>query len=113
MFYNKDNIFYKIINKELKANILIEGEYFIAINDIAPKAPVHMLMIPKGEYIDYYEFATRAKDEEMVEVTKGIAALIEMMCLQEGGYKIISNSKAFGEQEIMHFHFHILGKVAQ
>ena len=113
MVYNANNIFYKIITKEIKAHILHEGEHFLAINDIAPKAPVHVLVIPKGKYVDYHDFASNASDAEILEINRGIATLIEQMHLIEGGYRIISNSKSFGEQEVMHLHFHILGKSSQ
>ena len=98
--YNKDNIFYKIINKEIKSNLVLEGKHFIAINDIRPKAPVHVLIIPKGNYIDYSDFVTNATDEE----------IIEQMKLLPGGYKLLSNSGIFGQQEVPHMHVHILGK---
>lgn len=108
--YNKDNIFYKIINKEINSNLVLEGKHFIAINDIRPKAPVHVLIIPKGNYIDYADFVTNASDEEIVDFNKGIAQIVEKMKLLPGGYKLLSNSGLFGQQEVPHMHVHILGK---
>ena len=110
--YNKDNIFYKIINKEINSNLVLEGKHFIAINDIRPKAPVHVLIIPKGNYIDYSDFVTNASDEEIIDFNKGIANIIEQMKLLPGGYKLISNSGLFGQQEVPHMHVHILGKAS-
>ncbi|MBQ9441290.1 MAG: HIT domain-containing protein [Alphaproteobacteria bacterium] len=108
--YNKDNIFYKIINKQINSNLVLEGKHFIAINDIRPKAPVHVLIIPKGNYIDYDDFVSNATDEEIVDFNKGIAQIIEQMKLLPGGYKLLSNSGIFGQQEVPHMHVHILGK---
>ena len=108
--YNKDNIFYKIINKEINSNLVLEGKHFIAINDIRPKAPVHVLVIPKGNYIDYLDFVINASNEEIVDFNKGIAQIIEKMKLLPGGYKLLSNSGLFGQQEVPHMHVHILGK---
>ena len=108
--YNKDNIFYKIINKEINSNLVLEGKHFIAINDIRPKAPVHILIIPKGNYIDYSDFVSNATDEEIIDFNKGIAQIIEQMRLLPGGYKLLSNSGVFGQQEVPHMHVHILGK---
>ena len=113
MEYNSNNIFYKIIHKEINTNLVIEGKYFIAINDIQPKAPVHVLIIPKGNYIDYSDFLKNASDEEIIDFNKGIAKVIELKKLQEGGYKIMSNSGKFGQQEVMHMHVHILGKSSE
>ena len=113
MQYDKNNVFYKIIQKELKSNIVLEGVHFIAINDIAPKAPVHVLLIPKGEYIDYYDFVTKASSEEIIELNNGVAKLIDMMKLREGGYKVTANAGKFGMQEVMHFHIHIMGKPSE
>ena len=108
--YNKDNIFFKIINKEINSNLVLEGKHFIAINDIRPKAPVHVLIIPKGNYIDYSDFVTNATDEEIIDFNKGIAQIIEQMKLLPGGYKLLSNSGVFGQQEVPQMHVHILGK---
>ncbi len=110
MAYDKNNIFYKIINKEIKANIVLEGEYFIAFHDITPKAPVHVLMIPKGCYIDYRDFVENASDSEILDFQRGSSRVIEMLKLKKGGYRLISNSGKFGQQEVMHMHVHILGK---
>ena len=113
MQYNKDNVFYKITHKELKSNLILDGEHFISIYDVAPKAPVHVLIIPKGEYVDYYDFVTKATSEEIVAINKGVATLIEMLKLNEGGYKLVSNSGKFGMQEVMHFHFHLMGNTSE
>lgn len=109
MNYNKDNVFYKIIHKELKSDIVLEGDHYIVINDIKPKAPVHMLVIPKGEYIDWDDFVMNATPGEIVDFNKGIVKAIEKMNLKEGGYRLISNSGKFGRQEVPHLHVHVLG----
>lgn len=109
MKYNKDNVFYKIIHKELKSNIILEGDHYIVINDIIPRAPVHMLVIPKGEYSDWNDFVTKATPGEIIDFSRGIAKTIDMMNLRECGYKLISNSGKFGMQEVPHLHFHVLG----
>ena len=109
MEYDKNNIFYKILHKEVNSNFVLEGEHFVVINDIKPKAPVHMLVIPKGEYIDYADFVTNASNAEILDFNKAIKQVIDMMNLCEGGYRLISNSGKFGEQEVPHMHVHILG----
>ena len=60
MVYNDDNIFAKIINKKLSTDIILENEHAIAFHDIAPQAPIHILIIPKGKYIKYDDFIDKA-----------------------------------------------------
>ena len=114
--YDKDNVFYKMINKEINANIVLEGKHFLAFHDIAPKAPVHILIIPKGCYVDYNDFATNASDEEIIEFNRGIAQIVKKMKLEKYGFKILSNAGKFTNssfpepQGVMHMHVHIVGK---
>lgn len=110
MQYDKNNVFYKIINKEINSTPVLEGDHFIAINDISPKAPVHILIIPKGCYIDYTDFIKNASNDEILDFHRGISKIIDIMKLEDGGYRLISNSGKFGMQEVMHMHVHILGK---
>ncbi|MDR3224307.1 MAG: HIT domain-containing protein [Holosporales bacterium] len=115
MQYDKNNVFYKIINRELNANIILEGEHFLAFHDIAPKAPVHVLVIPKGCYVDYYDFVLNASDTEILDFCRGTAEIIKMMKIEKPGFKLVANAGKFSMndekgQEVMHFHFHILGK---
>lgn len=109
MQYDRNNVFYKIIHKEIQSDILLEREHFIAFRDIRPKAPVHILVIPKGEYVDWYDFAANASSEEISGFCRGISEVIERMGLKKGGYRLISNSGEFGQQEVFHMHVHVLG----
>ena len=56
MDYNDDNIFAKILNKQLSTDIILENDHAIAFHDIAPQAPIHILIIPKGKYVKYDDF---------------------------------------------------------
>lgn len=118
MQYNDDNAFYKIIHKQIQANVVLEGEHFIAFHDIAPRAPVHILIIPKGSYIDYHDFIERASDIEILDFHRGMNQVVKLMKLRENGFKLRTNSGKFrlndeGGQEVMHMHFHILGKPSE
>jgi len=62
MTYNDDNIFAKILNKKLSTDIILENEHAIAFHDIAPQAPVHILIIPKGKFIKYDDFLNKASN---------------------------------------------------
>ena len=70
MVYNDDNIFAKILNKKLSTEIILENEHAIAFNDIAPQAPIHILIIPKGKYIKYDYFLNKASQEEIYHFFK-------------------------------------------
>ncbi|MDR1365330.1 MAG: HIT domain-containing protein [Holosporales bacterium] len=115
MQYDCDNAFYKIIHGTIKANVILEGEHFVAFHDIAPKAPVHVLVIPKGNYADYYDFMENAANEEIIGFFKGVNQIVKLMKLEQNGFKLRTNSGKFrlndeGGQEVMHMHFHVLGK---
>ncbi len=109
MQYDKNNVFYKIIHKELNANIVLNEENYMAFYTIDPKAPTHILIIPKGEYVDMYDFMKNATPQEILDFNEGIVRIIDMMKLNQGGYRIVSNSGKFGMQEVPHFHIHIMG----
>ena len=65
MMYNKENVFAKIIGKNLPAEIIYEDAQILAFKDIAPVAPVHIIVIPKNEYIDYTDFISKASIDEI------------------------------------------------
>ncbi len=107
--YDTKNIFAKILNKEIPAKTIYENEYVLAFYDVAPKAPIHALIIPKNPYISYDDFAQRAAPEEIVALTKAVSHVANLLDLKEKGYRIISNIGKNAGQEIFHFHIHILG----
>ncbi len=98
-------LFCKIINKEIPANIVLENENFLAFHDINPKAPVHILTIPKL-HVDSFNEVT---GETMAGMTKFIQELVKEIEIDKSGYRVISNVGENGGQEVKHLHFHILG----
>ena len=107
--YDKNNIFAKIIRKEAKANIVLENKHILCFKDIFPKAPVHILIIPKGQFKDIYDFSLNATEEEKKAIYDGFARVIDMFNLELNGCRIISNFGNHGRQEVPHLHFHLLG----
>lgn len=99
------NVFQKIIKGELPCNKVLENDDFLAFHDIAPKAPVHVLAIPKKFAKDFQEL----EPQEMVGLTSFIQEVARLLGLDKNGYRIISNVGVDGGQEIPHLHFHILG----
>ena len=110
--YDDQNIFAKILRKEIPNTTVLETEHTLAFRDLYPQAPVHVLVIPKGPYVCYDHFAEAASEAEIVDFTRAIAKV----CAQEGvkpedadGYRMISNAGRNGVQEVPHLHVHILG----
>lgn len=108
MSYNPNNIFAKILKKEIPCQSIYEDEYALAFHDIQPKAPIHVLVIPKGNYENFHNFSGNASDEEITGFYRAVARVIDGLPLEKG-YRIISNFNTFGGQEVPHFHVHILG----
>ena len=107
--YDKNNIFAKIIRKEAEANIVFENKYILCFKDIFPKAPVHILIIPKGQFKDIFDFSINATSEEKKAIYDGFARVINIFDLKSDGCRIISNFGNNGRQEVPHLHFHLLG----
>ena len=108
MSYDDDNIFAQILNKKLPAVIILENEHAIAFNDIAPQAPIHILIIPKGKYIKYDDFLNKAAKEEIYQFFILINQLVKDYNLEKTGYRLITNAGKHANQEVPHLHFHLL-----
>lgn len=102
----KENIFTQIIHKQIPSNIVLENDYILAFYDIKPDAKHHILLIPKGQYVDYMDFYLNASDKEKEEFYKGIYEVINIMKFQN--FSLLTNNGAGAHQVIFHFHMHIL-----
>ena len=109
MAYDSSNIFAKILRGEIPCNKVAEDEHTLAFEDIAPARAVHVLVIPKGAYVDWRDFAANASDQEQAAFTRMIAHVAEMTGIADTGYRVISNVGANGHQEVPHLHMHVLG----
>ena len=101
-------IFAKIIAKEIPADIVYEDELVMAFRDIAPQAPVHILIIPKKEIpaVNNVEAADEAALGRLFTVAAKIA---RDEGIADDGYRLIVNCNEHGGQEVFHLHMHILG----
>lgn len=101
-------IFSKIIAREIPAEIVYEDELVLAFKDIAPAAPVHILIIPKREIATVND--TTTEDElalgRMFTAARQIA---QNSGIAENGYRLIVNCNRDGGQEVWHLHMHLLG----
>ena len=109
MAYDKSNIFAKILRGEIPCTAIDEDEHTLSFADINPQAPVHILVIPKGAYTDWSDFAAHATDEEISAFIKAISRVAELTGIGETGYRVISNIGRDGHQEVPHLHMHVLG----
>ena len=111
--YDPQNIFARILRGEIPNKTVLETEHSLAFEDIQPQAPVHVLVIPKGKYVDFDHFAAAASDAEVLYFTRAVGRV----CRETGaavaaggeGFRTISNAGRHGVQEVPHFHLHVLG----
>lgn len=101
------SIFTKIIDKEIPADILHEDELCLAFRDIAPKAPIHFLVIPKKEIVSLADLT--GEDESIVGRCLVVAAKVAASEGLADGYRLVANCGDDGGQEVPHLHFHVLG----
>ena len=107
--YDLDNIFAKILRSEIPCNKILENEFALAFSDINPQAPIHILIIPKNSYINFYDFTKNASLNEVEFFWKLVNDLIEKLKINHKGFRIITNSGNDGNQDVPHFHIHLLG----
>jgi len=98
-------IFCKIANGEMNSNKVLEDDKFIAFHDINPKAPIHILVIPKV-HVEKFDDTSPTLMAEMTPFIKKVAVTLG---LDKSGYRLITNNGEDAGQEVKHLHFHLLG----
>jgi histidine triad (HIT) family protein len=101
-------LFCRIVAGEIPATVVRETDTTLAFRDIAPKAPVHVLVIPKAHHPDVPAL-TRADPSLAGDVLATAAAVAEAEGLHDGGFRLIFNTGPHGGQEVFHVHAHVLG----
>ncbi len=104
--YDKNNPFAKIIRNEAPREKIYEDDNNLAFYSIAPKAKIHVLVIPKGEYINYEDFNLNATPAEIVSFGKAIVAVTKLLNLTS--YRLVVNHGPDSGQTVFHLHYHIL-----
>ena len=107
--YDDSNIFARILRGELPCRKVHEDEYSLAFHDINPSAPVHILVIPKGAYVSWEDFAAKAPAEEIAGFVRAVGHVARENGLVEPGYRLLANVGAHGGQEVPHLHVHLFG----
>ncbi len=109
MSYDTNNIFARIIRGEIPATKLYEDEHLIVIADIAPAAPVHVLVMPKGHYVSFVDFTTHAPAAVVARFFATVPVIARQLKVEASGYRLITNHGADASQTVPHFHLHMLG----
>ena len=107
MAYDEQNIFAKILRGEIPCDKVYENDHALAFRDIAPQAPVHVLVIPKGPFVSYVEFTEQASDAELAGFMRAVGAVAAELGIAKAGSRILSNQGGDGNQEVPHFHLHV------
>ncbi|MCE2564833.1 histidine triad nucleotide-binding protein [Komagataeibacter sp. FNDCF1] len=107
--YDPQNIFARILRGEVPCKKVYEDTYALAFHDIAPRAPVHVLVIPKGAYVSFADFSAKASEAEITGFIRAVGTVARDLGLEAPGYRLVSNTGAEGGQEVPHFHVHLFG----
>ena len=104
----QDCLFCKIMAGEIPSKKVYEDEFTYAFHDIAPQAPVHVLVIPKKHVSGWYD----AKDENdalLAKLMRTAAQVAKMENIVDSGFRVVSNCGADAQQTVRHLHLHVLG----
>lgn len=101
-------IFCKIINKEIPATVVYENDDIICIKDIAPLAPVHVVMMPKKHICSANEI-TEENSLVVAKIFEAVPNIAKILGVHDDGYRIINNCGENGGQSVEHIHFHLIG----
>ena len=107
--YDDQNIFAKILRGEIPNRTVYEDDWALAFHDIAPQAPVHVLVIPKGAYVSWDDFSARASEAEIAGFIRAVGQIARDLDLVEPGYRLLANVGQHGHQEVPHLHLHLFG----
>jgi diadenosine tetraphosphate (Ap4A) HIT family hydrolase len=107
--YDDQNIFARILRGEIPNRTVFEDEWALAFHDIAPQAPLHVLVIPKGPYVSLADFTAHATDAEIAGFFRAVGAVARLLGLETPGYRILANMGEHAGQEVPHFHVHVFG----
>lgn len=105
--YDPHNVFARILRGELPADIVYEDGWAVAFRDIAPQAPTHLLVVPRGPYVSWDDFSERAADEEIAGFVRAVGRVAREHGLALPGYRLLANIGPHGGQEVGHLHVHL------
>ena len=109
MTYDPTNVFAKIMRGDIPCKKVHEDKFSFAFHDIEPAAPVHVLVVPKGEYVSLHDFSAHAPANMIRGFWQSVQHVAKTLGLSENGYRVISNHGPDAAQTVPHCHVHILG----
>lgn len=107
--YDPANVFARILRGEIPCRKVHEDEWALAFHDINPQAPVHVLVVPKGQYVSLADFSAHASDAEIAGFWRAVGSVARALGLEATGYRVLTNMGVHGHQEVPHFHVHVFG----
>lgn len=107
--YDDGNVFAKILRGELPGKVVLESEHSVALHDINPLAPVHLLVIPRGRYVSWDDFSANASDAEIADLVRTAGEAARMAGADSDGYRLLANVGPRAGQEVAHLHLHLFG----
>ncbi len=107
--YDPQNVFAKILRGEIPCRKQFENEWALAFHDIAPQAPLHVLVIPRGAYISMADFTANARDAEIAGFIRAVGTVARDLGLEAPGYRLLANIGEHSGQEVPHLHVHLFG----
>ncbi len=105
--YDDSNVFARILRGELPARKVYEDEHALAFYDLDPKAPTHILVIPKGPYVSWDDFSEHALEAEIAGFVRAVGKVARDAGLVDPGYRLLANIGQHGGQEVPHLHVHL------
>jgi len=107
--YDDQNVFARILRGEIPCNKVYEDTWALAFNDIAPRAPSHVLVIPKGKFISVADFSSNGSPDEIAGFWRAVVHVAKELGLHDTGFRLVANMGEHGGQEVPHFHVHLFG----
>ncbi len=107
--YDPQNVFAKILRGEIPCRKQFEDDWALAFHDIAPQAPIHVLVIPKGAYISWADFSAKASEAEIAGFVRAVGQVARDLGLEAPGYRLLANVGEDSGQEVPHLHVHLFG----
>ena len=107
--YDPSNVFARILRGEIPSRRVYEDEWAVAFHDIAPQAPVHVLVIPRGPYVALSDFVATASEAEIAGFFRAVGLVAAQLGLETPGYRVLSNMGLHAGQEVPHLHVHLFG----
>ncbi len=107
--YDPQNIFAKILRGEIPCREVYSDEWALAFHDINPQAPTHVLVIPRGAWRSWADFAAGASDAEIGGFVRAVGTVAKQLGLEAPGYRLLANAGLDAHQEVPHLHVHVFG----